>query len=126
MSKYRKLVKGLPPRSNADGRPLLSDRYMRYVAVDCLCSRCGRRLARFEIGSLHEAFDSAQVNERLPNTAVVERTPIEEPDGSIRIRYKFLCPKCRHSPVVRADRIDAVLAEHFEQNAFDKIVTMRV
>ncbi len=99
---------------------------MRYVGLDCLCSRCGWRLARFEIDSRHEAFDPVQVSERLPNTAVIERKSIDEPDGCTRVRYKLLCPRCRHSPVIRAERIDRVLAQHYEQNAFDKIVTMSV
>jgi len=126
MSRLRRFAKDLPPRSDARGRPLLADRHMRYIGVDLVCVRCGQLLARFEVDSRHEAFDPAQVSERLPNSAVIERMCIEEQDGSTRVRYKLLCSRCRHSPVIRAERIDRILAEHYERNAFDKVVKLRI
>jgi hypothetical protein len=77
-------------------------------------------LAQFFVESQAEAFDSRQVNERA-NIAVVERQLRTDPDGSEYLRYVMSCPRCSNRRVLRQDKIDAALAEIYEQGAVEKV-----
>lgn len=130
MTRGRRFARGQPPRRDAAGHSLPSDRCMQFVALDLVCGQhqVGEEplLARFAHDSWHEEFSPVNVSERGDNRAIAERQTLTESDGSTRIRYKFRCPLCGHTPVYRAETIDAALAIIYEQGAYEKVVRISV
>lgn len=106
-----------------------SDRSMRFVAVDLVCSGHPEGdepiLARFYIESHFEAFRDEQVSEGQ-NRAVVERTFLRDAQGDEYLHYKFLCPKCGRSPVSRESRINRGLEALYEPGAYAKVRRIRI
>jgi hypothetical protein len=96
------------------------------VAVDLVCKPCGLkdgrivRLARFAIETRNPEFSSNQVDPQGANPCLTINE-VADPDGSVRLRYKMVCPICGNSPVVRGERVDRWLDEIYVPGAYEKI-----
>lgn len=90
---------------------------MHFVALELACAPCDRRgketvLGTWSVDTDAIAFDANQVDDRGDNKArTIQELP--ERDG-VRQRHKFVCPRCGHTPVFRAERIDEALRALFE------------
>ena len=87
----------------------------KHVAIDLICTPCWRRgqtvrLARLAVDAKGPDFRPDEVRPPGENSCLTI-TGIPTPDGSVRFRYKMLCPICRHSPIVRGDKVAIWLKE---------------
>lgn len=121
-----RFARGTEPSRDAQGHSLPSDVFTQYVAIDLVCKPCGLkdrrivRLARVAVETRSPDFAPNQVGPQGKNPALT----IEEftdPDGSVRRRYKMVCPRCQNSPVVRGERVDRWLKEIYVPGAYEKV-----
>ena len=116
-----RFAKDQPARRDADGHSLPSDEFMYFVAVEVVCRVCDRQgvysvLSAWAIETNGPEFRSDQVFQ-MGGTRSVELQEVREPDGSMRRRYQFRCPRCGHAPQFREERIDAALKELYVPGA---------
>jgi hypothetical protein len=120
-----RFARGKEPSRDAQGHSLPSDVFTQYVAVDLVCRPCGIRgrivrLARIAIETRSPEFSPNQVDVQGKNPAITTEE-FTDPDGSVRRRYKMVCPLCRNSPVVRGERVDRWLEEIYVPGAYEKV-----
>jgi hypothetical protein len=121
-----RFARGKEPSRDAQGHSLPSDVFTQYVAIDLVCKPCGLtdgkiiRLARFAVETRSPEFSPNQVGPRGENPSLTIQE-IANPDGSVRRRYKMTCPICRHSPVVRGERVDHWLEELYLPGAQEQV-----
>jgi hypothetical protein len=121
-----RFARGREPSRDAQGHSLPSDVFTQYVAIDLVCKPCGLtdgkivRLARFAVETRSSEFSPNQVGRQGENPSLTIQE-IANPDGSVRRRYKMACPNCRHSPVVRGERVDRWLEELYVPGAHEQV-----
>lgn len=104
-----------PTMGDADGRLSPSDDSTKRVAIDLICAPCWRRgrtvrLARLAVDAKGPDFRPDEVRPPGENSCLTI-TGIPTPDGSVRFRYKMLCPICGQSPIIRGERVAKWLKE---------------
>ena len=108
-----------------------SDVFTQYMAIDLVCRPCGLtggkpvRLARFAVETRNPEFSPNQVGPQGANPCLTINE-VADPDGSVRLRYKMVCPICGNSPVIRGERIDRRLEELYVPGGYERIETWPV
>lgn len=77
------------------------------------CRGCGLTidtLARLAVDAKGPDFRPDEVRPPGENSCLTI-TGIPTPDGSVRFRYKMLCPICGQSPIIRGERVAKWLKE---------------
>ena len=121
-----RFARGKEPSRDAQGHSLPSDVFTQYVAIDLVCKPCGLtdrrivRLARFAIETRNPEFSPNQVGPQGANPCLTINE-VADPDGSVRLRYKMVCPICGNSPVVRSERVDRWLEELYVPWAHEQV-----